>query len=88
MNSDDITRREVVLHHLNQIRNHCSVIPNSREKSLVLTKLEEAELWLGRVTAEEADQAAFGPTNVTFSPLVGGRSELPPYPSEPYPNGR
>jgi hypothetical protein len=58
---DDVTRRMIVIHHLRQIFDHLAHIPNSREKSLVLTKLQEAELWLGRVTDDEADQPAFGP---------------------------
>jgi hypothetical protein len=40
-----MTKMTLVQHHLGQIRHLLETIPPSRERSMVATKLDEAEMW-------------------------------------------
>jgi hypothetical protein len=40
---------------LEQIQEKLSVLPNSREKSLIITKIDEARLWFSELKAKEEE---------------------------------
>jgi hypothetical protein len=54
--SEPMTRRDVIKFRLRQINTLLATVPSSRVKSLVHTKLDEAELWLSRIEDKEIDE--------------------------------